>query len=1424
MKNSLTCRRVLSLLMSVVLILSSLTFTANAATDDASPTPQEILAGCSVTLLKDGNFTAEDTGAELQVKLHSQVAKCYLTVFAYPSTLSFDPDSTGNLRLWSGMVTDGYHDTVTFNSAPKPGYKIIACLNVPVGEDYYLPSNSQAIEVVDENGQGFEDYTYPNVTIDETELIEGATSLHISLTGDERIFQAAQTGLTTVTCAVGQYPEGEYFDFEGENQISLVSNLTATEPFSGKEVTLGEPLRAGYRVRAVVYWRQNSDIFLPKGNDYEAMFGLPDDSVAITPKSQVGEPAAVIQAPVYDSDSSINISVTGSIETGSILLVKCYDADTTEFLSYQGTPLGVIQNIAATDYTFTPSANVAAGQKLVAFIMNSGEILAQSAPVQVEKSIPFEVSMSGLLSSDSTSVDFDIKALNSNITNINIIKLCKVMSNGSADESNPVARVFGKKPGNVTLDIPSGALSSGDKVRLVLTYVDGDVTTWQSQDFSVTAPLAEDSVAFIDTEFTTDSDSAKVVVSGCSNFTGGYLFVTMGQSSQTDADERKQIGSVKFTGEGTYKISFWDRSVLKEGCTLMPHLYKYDFDADTTSYKYGNQVTINAAGSSHIDPSVAIVTSQIQEDADSLWVTANYDSSLTGTLLLYCYAGDTYTFADLIYSGAISPSMDSQKITFGSSKLTKDNKIRAVLVTSDGARTESAPVTVLAKPEKAKPVAAILDTTITAGDTKLKAFLSFDKSISSATYKLYQYEGDVLDVDTAQLLFTGSLWRSSTSETIPVGIGRLKAGSKLQIVLTAGDSEAYSLPVTVMPSPDWGNPYSAFDISAVKADATELSLTVDYSDEYLTLGDEFYCDVSVYQFPGTYSDAEFEDKELWENFNITRRVAQANSTLGQQTKGKLTIPLNSSAVLTPGSRLIIKLRLPHTEWEGEEVDYLSASIPVISSDSEVPDYKVVLYNLGEDTSRGSRLRNILAELNIPVVTVGYDQLNETVGYLAGLDGYPAADQSYTGTQYDNEFMLMCNLPESLLDTFLDKMQENNLRIDHKAIVTEYNREYMLYELMGDIGDEHNVFTALINLNSLVKKAEQLTESEYGNSPDWGLLQSEIKAANALIASEEPTYEDLTAAYNSLKQAYLSVSGLRELTGKAVIEISQDASRTYSMTASVKNDTTIISDSQTDIRDNVNYIYTWNDGQTGATISNVNASDLIKKSVTVTADGFMGELKAQLEVPDKPDVKVVPDSNSLNISWNSPAARDNCPLPTGYVITIKKDGEVLKTVNADQDSTHTYVEGLEASTDYSVNVYAVSPVGRSDSAILTATTTDAQTPSTEDTTTEAPSTEAPSTEVPSTEVPSTEKPSTEEPSTEKPSTDDTSTEDSTAEITTAENASTEEVSSDSSEATSTEAANNTANKPDTGDNAALPAAIAVMIINLIAAGVVVKKRK
>ena len=273
---------------------------------DQDKTPAQILANCSVGLYKDGEirtekFKEDENSVDVKVQLDDTVESCYLILYAYPGNAAFDPDNDSiNKRLWSGPVTDGYAGTCSFNESLLPlvpGYKIIASLNVPVGEDNYQKSNSQAIEVVDENGEGFKDYEYPDVRIDEETLEEGATSLHLTLTGDERIFQAAKEGKTDVIVSVGMYPEGDDFDFESADQISLQGNIRVTEAFSGKEITFTKPLQTGYRVRAVVYWSQNEDIFLPKGNDYEAMFGKPDDSVPV--KAPSNDPKVAIKEDVY---------------------------------------------------------------------------------------------------------------------------------------------------------------------------------------------------------------------------------------------------------------------------------------------------------------------------------------------------------------------------------------------------------------------------------------------------------------------------------------------------------------------------------------------------------------------------------------------------------------------------------------------------------------------------------------------------------------------------------------------------------------------------------------------------------------------------------------------------------------------------------------------------------------------------------------------------------------------------------------------------------------------------------------------------------------------------------------------------------------------------------------------------------------------
>ena len=1272
-------------------------------------TRAEIIANTSAVLLQDGEtrtepFKEDAASVDVQVKLDDSVESCYMTVYAYIGTAGFDPDnSTSSFVLWKGQVKTG---TVTclFNTdvALKVGYKIIACINTPAGKDAegstnYAYVKSQALEVVDENGQGFQPYTYPDITIDEKTLEPGATTLHISMTGDQRIFDAAAAKEIDINYTIGMYPADDGFQIEDGTTIPLVQLGKTTESITNQEVTLSQPLKAGWRVRAVAYWDGCTDLFIARGNDYQ--LGQADDSVLVSGTAEENIPTAAVQGTPKAGDASVTVQLGGKIPESTYIVLKKYDAGTADAdcVLSGGTFLANRSASVAGEQTLTFSDALTAGEKLAAFLTNNGQ-LAKSQPVTVAaaQTTPlFTITPKGALTADSTQITFTVISSDPSITSVGTF-LCPV-KNGSVDSDHWIARQLGQKLGDITLDIPEGKLKDGDVVRLILNYEKNDDFPYyfgtEANNITVgTQVPAEDSVVLNESTFTTDATQATVTVTGCDSFRGGYLILTTGSvGTNGDADSRNRLGSVTFTGPGTYTVPFGNNHVkLISGNTIQAHLYKLD-DKDRTYYKYSNAVGITSGSQPAVKPEVSIATDSITADRTNVWVQTSFDGALTGTLKLYTYTGETFAedAAKEIYSGKISSSSSSQKITFGSGKLTAGQKLIAVLTLSDGTSVNSTAKTVQAAPEKIKPAVQLVTKKVTAGMTKLYAAMTIDSSVNNASYTIYQFTGDTLDISTATALSSGTLYRSQSKETVPLGRGKLIPGAKLQIVLTADGVEARSDVLTVEPSPDWGTPYAAFNVSAVKANAKSVSVQIDYANEYVAMGTDFYCDVTIYQFPGSYSDAEFESKELWENLTLTKRVGQINSNFGDTTRGEeLTVPIKDSAKLNAGDRLIIKLRLPHTEWEGEEVDYLSASVPVVGENETVPDAKVVLYNLGEDTSRGARVRAILAELNIPAETVTAEQLNEKVGHLAGLDGYEAAGEKYTGTVPDTEFMLLCNLPEALLDKFLDAMQTDGLRIDHKAVVTAYNRDMELHELMDDISEEHDVFQALLELDRLVAQAEKLEESTYGSAPNWEKFQAALSSAKQTLSSQEPTLEQLQTAGGTLKNEYLTLTGMKEMQGDLVIALTQAADGRYTLLAELKNGLA-----------DATYQYAWSNGVQSAEITGVTAEQLHTLQVTVSADNLLGSRTAQLQVPYSPAAMAATTSNAITLRWNTPADEENRPAAKTMTVGLYQGDKLIKEQTADAATGSITLTGLSANTAYTLRIAAVSPVGHSDTQVL-----------------------------------------------------------------------------------------------------------------------------
>ena len=113
--------------------------------------------------------------------------------------------------------------------------------------------------------------------------------------------------------------------------------------------------------------------------------------------------------------------------------------------------------------------------------------------------------------------------------------------------------------------------------------------------------------------------------------------------------------------------------------------------------------------------------------------------------------------------------------------------------------------------------------------------------------------------------------------------------------------------------------------------------------------------------------------------------------------------------------------------------------------------------------------------------------------------------------------------------------------------------------------------------------------------------------------------------------------------------------------------------------------------------------LIGSTVEVGREDLYGTLKAQLQVPEAPAATVIAGTDYMKVTWNAPAQADNQPLPESYVVSVYKDGVLVKEITCAGDATEALVDGLEVQTGYTVKVAAVSPVGRSDRAVLTAQT-------------------------------------------------------------------------------------------------------------------------
>ncbi len=384
--------------------------------------------------------------------------------------------------------------------------------------------------------------------------------------------------------------------------------------------------------------------------------------------------------------------------------------------------------------------------------------------------------------------------------------------------------------------------------------------------------------------------------------------------------------------------------------------------------------------------------------------------------------------------------------------------------------------------------------------------------------------------------------------------------------------------------------------------------------------------------------------------------------------------------------------------------YTGVDATVLGAGVKAPSPIVWLYNLDENSYRGSVVRKILADLGVKAGTINHENLNQNIGYLVEWEGYEPVENPYSSEEYDVEYMLMGNMSDVQLDLLLEAMDENNIFVDLKSIPTAWTASKTFAELFDIMAEENEVMQEAVALDKMIYAAEQLDEATYGNSEYWEELQKELQEALIALstdAEESPEGADLYRnARLELERVYLLVTGKQVLDGELEILLEKQSDGNYKVTAQLHS--TI---------ENHSFSYNWEPAssaeEAAADYLIVKESDLYKVSLDITGtQQSYGTMSATFYVPDQPEYEISATQNSIRVELKEQGEKLNMPVVQGYVAEIYLGEELVASeqilVNDESissrhkaDATEIVFENLSEGTEYTLKLNAFNVIGRSD---------------------------------------------------------------------------------------------------------------------------------